>query len=63
MKKEIEVTDEDVYAYLHELAEKAVTIQEGEKVGRWTRGDRVAVVYSALCAIYRTNKAKKQESA
>lgn len=58
-KKEIEITDEQIYEYLHELAEKAVSIPKGEKVGRWTREDRVAVVYSALCSIYRTNKAKQ----
>lgn len=44
---------------LMNLAESAVSIPPGEKVGRWTREDRIMVVYSALCAIYRINKNKK----
>lgn len=40
---------------LHALAEKAVYIQKGDKLGRWTREDRVAVVFSVLCSLVRLN--------
>lgn len=45
---------------LHDMAEHAVTIPEGEKVGRWTRDMRVAVVYSILVSIYKINKKKDE---
>lgn len=43
---------------LRELAEKCAGVAPGEKVGRWTHEDRVAVVYSVLCALCRLNKPK-----
>jgi hypothetical protein len=43
------------------MAENAVSIKEGEKVGRWTREDRVAVVYSVLCSLFRMSKQKKKQ--
>ena len=46
--------------YLLELAEKAVFIQEGEKIGKWTRENRVALVYSVLCSLIRLNKRKNK---
>lgn len=42
------------------MAERAVSIQKGEKRGRWTREMRVSLVYSALCSLYRISKEKKQ---
>lgn len=50
--------EEDV---LHAMAEKIVFIPKGEKRGRWTREDRVALVYSVLCSLSRLGK-KKNES-
>jgi hypothetical protein len=44
---------------LMDMANKAVTIPEGEKIGRWTRTDRVAVVYSALCSLLRISMQKE----
>lgn len=55
----IEIPEEEA-AVLHEMAEKAVSIPEGGKVGRWTREDRVTLVYSVLCSLYRINIAKAQ---
>lgn len=46
---------------IHEMAERAVTIQEGGKVGRWDRPARVILVYSVLCAMYRISKGKSRE--
>jgi len=43
----------DEKVVLHRMAEKAVTIPEGGKSGRWTREDRVALVYSVLCSLIR----------
>lgn len=35
------------------MAENAVSIPKGGKVGRWNRADRVAVVYAVLCSLAR----------
>lgn len=48
-----ELTPEEWREGLHLIAEQIVTIPPGEKVGRWTREDRVAVVYSVLCSLAR----------
>lgn len=37
---------------LMEMAERVVTIPEGQKRGRWTREMRVALVYSVLYKFY-----------
>jgi hypothetical protein len=50
---EKELTPEEWKAGLKIMAENAVSIKPGEKVGRWTRDDRVAVVYSVLCSLAR----------
>lgn len=63
-KKENEETEElAILTYseeekqvLMEMAERAVTIPEGEKQGRWSRDERVILVYSALCSIVRINE-------
>lgn len=63
-KRKIKVPDEpsDLEPWerygLHQQAESAVSIPKGQPSGRWTREMRVAVVYSALCGIYRLNKRK-----
>ena len=44
------------------LAKKAVSIPEGEKVGKWTRETRVALVYSVICTLVRIAKNKKKLS-
>jgi len=43
---------------LWQMAEKAVTIPEGQKQGRWSRDERIVLVYSALCSIVRINEKK-----
>lgn len=48
-----DLTPEEWKQGLKIMAEKAVTIPEGHKVGRWDRQGRVMVVYSVLCAIAR----------
>lgn len=53
MAKDLTKIEKEV---LMEMAEKAVTIPVGGKVGRWTREDRIAVVYSALCSMIRLKK-------
>lgn len=50
----VELYNKIVCDILHQKAEKVVSIKEGEQVGRWTREDRVALVYSAMCAIVRS---------
>ena len=47
MKKEL--TPEQWRKGLRIMAENAVSIPKGGKVGRWNREDRVAVVYAVLC--------------
>jgi hypothetical protein len=41
---------------LWEMAERAVTIPPGEKQGRWSREERVVLVYSALCSMVRISE-------
>lgn len=53
--------DKDVSDYLWLLAEGAVTIPVGGKEGRWTREDRVMVVWSALCAMARSRATYPQD--
>ena len=43
-------------AICREAAEKAVKIPVGGRLGRWTREDRVALVYSVLCSLCRMKK-------
>ena len=50
----------DVSDYLWLMAESVVTIPVGGKVGRWTREDRVILVWSALCSIARNERNKKK---
>lgn len=47
---------------LRELAEKCAGVAPGEKNGRWTHEDRVAIVYSVLCSLLRLNKKKRKKS-
>jgi hypothetical protein len=55
----------DVSDYLWLLAESAVSIpmeyvpRKGGEWGRWTRSDRVMLVWSALCAMARTKKPRR----
>ena len=53
MKKEKDLTPEEWKKGLMIMAESVVSIPEGGKVGRWTRKDRVILVYSVLCAFAR----------
>ena len=41
---------------LHQLAEKCAGVAPGEKRGRWTHEDRVAICYAVLCSLVRINK-------
>lgn len=43
-----------------ELAERSVSIPKGGRVGRWTREDRVSLVYSVICSLVRLGKNKKK---
>jgi hypothetical protein len=54
---EKELTKEEWQKGLRILAEKAVTIPPGEKVGRWDRESRIIVIYSVLCALARKSGA------
>jgi len=45
---------------LWEMAERAVSIKEGGKVGRWTREDRVALVYSVIYSIIQNKERNKR---
>jgi hypothetical protein len=42
-----------------EMAERCAGVAPGEKYGRWTHEDRVMLVYSVLCSLYRLNKRRK----
>lgn len=53
MKRELTKKEKMV---LLDLAESVVSIPEGARVGRWTREDRVAVVFSVLCSLVRNKK-------
>ena len=44
---------------LKEMAEQVVKIPPGEKVGKWDRESRVALVYAVLCGLFRANKEKQ----
>ncbi len=44
---------------LWEMAEKCAGVPPGEKIGRWTHENRVAIVYWVLCTLIRLNKIKK----
>jgi hypothetical protein len=50
---EKDLTPEEWREGLRIMAEKAVTIPKGEKIGRWDREQRVAIVYSVLCSLAR----------
>ena len=56
-KKEKELTPDEWREGLKIMAENAVSIPKGGKVGRWDRSMRVAVVYSVLCYFARKNGA------
>jgi len=43
-----------------QMAERAVTIPKGGKVGRWTREERVALVYSVIYSIIQCNEKNKR---
>lgn len=53
MSKEKDLTPEEWREGLMIMAEKAVTIPEGVKIGRWDRETRVILVYSVLCSLAR----------
>ena len=42
-----------------EMAKRVAGVSEGGQVGRWTRDDRVMLVYSVLCSLYRLSRKKK----
>lgn len=44
---------------IRDLAEKVVKIPPGEKIGKWDRESRVALVYAVLCGLFRANKEKQ----
>lgn len=44
--KQIKVTNDDIARYLWDVANKCAI-----PMGRWTKEDRVMLVYSALCAM------------
>lgn len=43
-----------------ELAEKCAGVPKGGKIGRWTHEQRVMVVYSVLCSLFRLAERKKK---
>lgn len=49
----------DEKAVIRELAEKCAGVPIGQKLGRWTHEERVAVVYSVMCSLFRISKSKK----
>jgi len=36
---------------MRDMAEKCAGVEPGQKRGRWTHEDRVAIVYSVLCSL------------
>lgn len=54
------LTDEEKKS-LYLWAEDIVTIPEGGRVGKWTREERVMLVYSVLCSLFRIKKQEEQE--
>ncbi len=58
--KQVPGLDKDVSDYLWLMAECAVTIPVGGKVGRWTRDDRVVVVWSAICSMCKLSTARRR---
>lgn len=58
MRRELTKEEKEV---LREMAERVVSIRPGDKLGRWTRGMRVSLVYSVLCSLVRhkSNEARK----
>lgn len=59
MKRHVEGLPKDISDYLWLSAESVVHIPMGSKEGRWTREDRVALVFSVFCSIVRNNNKKK----
>ena len=54
------LTNEEKEA-IHLLAERAVTIPEGDRSGKWTREARVMLVYSVLCSLFRIKKREAED--
>lgn len=54
------LTDEEKEA-IYALAERVVTIPEGGRVGKWTREERVMLVYSVLCGLFRIKKREEAQ--
>lgn len=50
-------TDDEKKA-IREMAERAVKIPAGSKHGRWSREERVALVYAVLCSLFRKGSNK-----
>ena len=44
---------------LWDLAEKYAGVAPGQKQGRWTHEDRVAICYAVMCKLIRLNENKK----
>lgn len=53
IERRVEGMEKDVTDYLWLMAESACTIPPGEKVGRWTRDDRVHLIFTVLCSLAR----------
>ena len=59
MKPSSPLTEKEICEYALIVAEKAVTIPKGGKVGRWTREDRVALVATVVAKLIRNGQKKK----
>lgn len=57
-----EITYRDMCDYLWLMAEQICFIPPGEKSGRWTREDRVMLIYSALCALNKIPLAERKRT-
>jgi len=47
---------------IREMAERCAGVAPGERNGRWTHEDRVAIIYSVVCSIINLNNKKNVES-
>lgn len=52
------LTEKEIREYAYIVAEEAVTIPKGEKMGRWTREDRVTFVATVVMKLIRNGQKK-----